>query len=84
MPRTRWIGTDSVRGYWESLTAADRLARAVPSRLLTTGQVADIVVRIAGDGSLAGRVIVWWSEDDAPRLIEWGDRGYRNCGIYGP
>jgi hypothetical protein len=26
--------------------------------------------------SLSGRVLVWWSEV-APRLIEWGDRGYR-------
>ena len=34
-------------------------------------------MRLATDRSLMGRVLVWWSEDD-PRLIEWGDRGYRN------
>ena len=37
----------------------------------------EAVVRLAEDRSLAGRVLVWWSED-APRLIEWGDRGYRD------
>lgn len=72
-----WIATDDVRRYWESLTPAERLARGVPARLLTADQISDAVVRLAEDRSLAGRVLVWWSED-APRLIEWGDRGYRD------
>jgi len=72
-----WIATESVRQYWESMTPEERASKGVPSRLLTTDQIADIVVRIAADESLAGRVVVWWSEN-APRLIEWGDRGYRN------
>jgi NAD(P)-dependent dehydrogenase (short-subunit alcohol dehydrogenase family) len=70
-----WIATEGVRQYWESLTAAQRGERGVPSRLLTPDQVAEVVVRLAEDRSLAGRVLVWWSED-APGLIEWGDRGY--------
>lgn len=73
-----WIATDAPRKYWESLTPAERAERGVPSRLLTTDQIASAVVRLANDESLAGRVLVWWSED-APRLIEWGDRGYREC-----
>jgi NAD(P)-dependent dehydrogenase (short-subunit alcohol dehydrogenase family) len=64
-----WIATDEVREYWESLTPADRLARGVPSRLLTTNQIAETVVRLVEDRSLAGRVVVWWSED-APRLLK--------------
>jgi len=72
-----WIATDGPRQYWESLTPADRAARGVPSRLLTTDQVVNAVVRLADDQSLAGRVLVWWSEDP-PRLIQWGDRGYRD------
>lgn len=72
-----WIATDEVRHYWEFLTPAERLARGAPARLLTTDQISDAVVRLAEDRSLAGRVLVWWSED-APRLIEWGDRGYRD------
>jgi NAD(P)-dependent dehydrogenase (short-subunit alcohol dehydrogenase family) len=70
-----WIATDEVRPYWESLTPDERAARGVPSRLLTTNQIADLVVRLAADRSLAGRVVVWWSEDE-PCLVEWGDRGY--------
>ncbi len=71
-----WIGTNEVRQYWESLTPAERTARKVPERLLTTDQISDAVARLAEDESLAGRILVWWSEDN-PRLVEWADRGYR-------
>ena len=70
-----WIASDGPRQYWESLTPQQRLERHVPATLLTPAQVAEAVVRLARDTSLAGRVLVWWSED-TPRLIEWGDRGY--------
>jgi len=70
-----WIATDGPRQYWESLTPAERAERGVPSRLLTADQVAEVVVQLAGEVSLAGRVLVWWSED-TPQLIQWGDRGY--------
>jgi 3-oxoacyl-[acyl-carrier protein] reductase len=76
-----WISTDGPRQYWESLTPAERLERGVPSRLLTTDQVSEAVLRLAEDRSLAGRVLVWWS-DDPPYLIAWGDRGYRDAGVY--
>lgn len=72
-----WIATDGPKQYWESLTPAERLERGVPSQLLTIDQVSEAVVRLADHQSLAGRVLVWWSED-APYLIQWGDRGYRN------
>jgi NAD(P)-dependent dehydrogenase (short-subunit alcohol dehydrogenase family) len=70
-----WIATDGVRQYWESLTPVERLERGVPSRLLSVEQISEGVMRLATDRSLAGRVLVWWSEDE-PRLIQWGDRGY--------
>jgi len=70
-----WIDTEGPRQYWESLTADERRERGVPSRLLTTDQIADAVVRLATDETLTGRVMLWWSED-APRIIRWGDRGY--------
>jgi len=78
-----WIATDGVRQFWESLTPEERRARGVPSRLLTTQQVSEAVVRLAQDHSLAGRVLIWWSED-APRLIEWGDRGYHDFREFQP
>jgi NAD(P)-dependent dehydrogenase (short-subunit alcohol dehydrogenase family) len=70
-----WIATDAVHPYWESLTSAERIERGVPSRLLSVDQISEAVMRLAADRSLAGRVLVWWSEDQ-PRLIQWGDRGY--------
>jgi NAD(P)-dependent dehydrogenase (short-subunit alcohol dehydrogenase family) len=70
-----WIATEGIQRYWESLSPAERIARRVPSQLLSTGQIADAVVRLANDRLLAGRIVAWWSES-APRLIEWGDRGY--------
>ena len=72
-----WIDSDGPREYWESLTPDERRERGVPSRLLKTTEIADIVARIANDASLNGRLVVWWSEDE-PRLVAWGDRGYRD------
>jgi NAD(P)-dependent dehydrogenase (short-subunit alcohol dehydrogenase family) len=70
-----WIATHGPREYWESLTPAQRVERSVPSKLLSTSQIASAAVLLATDRSLAGRVLVWWSEDE-PRLVSWGDRGY--------
>ena len=71
-----WIATDGPRQYWESLTPEQRAAQGVPSRLLTTDQIAEIVLQLAIGETLAGRVVLWWS-DDEPKIIHWGDRGYR-------
>jgi NAD(P)-dependent dehydrogenase (short-subunit alcohol dehydrogenase family) len=73
-----WIAVDGLRQYWESLTPSERAERGVPSRLLTADEIAGAVERLADDISLAGRVLVWWS-DDEPKLIQWGDRGYRDA-----
>lgn len=71
-----WIDSEAPRQYWESLTPAQRAERGVPSKLLSTGEIAGMVWRLATDVTLNGRVVVWWSEGP-PRLIQWGDRGYR-------
>jgi NAD(P)-dependent dehydrogenase (short-subunit alcohol dehydrogenase family) len=76
-----WIATDEVRLNWESLTHAERIEYGVPSRLLSVDQVSEAVMRLAADRSLMGRVLVWWSEDE-PRLIKWGDRGYREFAAF--
>lgn len=70
-----WIASEEVRTYWEPLTAEQRRERGAPQRLLQLEEVAEAVVRLATDESLAGRVLVWWSED-APGLIPWCDPGY--------
>jgi NAD(P)-dependent dehydrogenase (short-subunit alcohol dehydrogenase family) len=76
LPGSGWIATGGAREYWESLTPEQRAERGVPASLLSTDQVAGMVVRLATDESLAGRVVFWWS-DDEPKLIDWGDPGYR-------
>jgi NAD(P)-dependent dehydrogenase (short-subunit alcohol dehydrogenase family) len=78
-----WIASDGPRQYWESLTPIERAQRGVPSKLLSTEEIAEMVVRLATDRSLNGRVVVWWSEDP-PRLIQWGDRGYRDVAEFPP
>ena len=73
-----WIASDAPRQYWESLTPEQRLERGVPSKLLTPAEIASMVLHLATDESLNGRIVIWWSEDP-PRLIQWGDPGYRSA-----
>ncbi len=49
-----WIATDEVRRYWESLSPAERIARGVPARLLTTDQISGAVIQLAQNKSLGG------------------------------
>jgi hypothetical protein len=64
-----------VRSYWESLTPEQRIERQAPARLLQLDEVAGAVIKLATDETLYGRILIWWSED-APRFIQFGDRGY--------
>ena len=73
-----WIGTDEVASYWKSLSPADRRAGGIPSKLLDPADIAEVVLRLANEQSFSGRVVLWWSEDDVPRMIRWGDRGYKD------
>ena len=70
-----WIATPELRAYVDSLSPEQRLRNSVPPRLTTLDEISSAVLQLATDESLAGRVLVWWS-DDAPRLIPWGDAGY--------
>ena len=71
-----WIATHGPLEYWQSLSPEERLARGVPSKLLQPDEIAAAVHRLATDEALAGRIVLWWSED-RPRLIADGDRGYQ-------
>jgi len=70
-----WIATPEVQGYVDSLTPPQRKERGVPDRLITLDEIADAVVQLATDESLAGRVMVWWNGQPR-RLIPHGDPGY--------
>ena len=70
-----WIASEGPLSYWKTLTPEQHRERGAPARLLELAEAADAVVRLASDESLAGRVLLWWS-DDAPGLIPWCDPGY--------
>jgi NAD(P)-dependent dehydrogenase (short-subunit alcohol dehydrogenase family) len=70
-----WVASPQVVAYVDSLAPEERGPRGVPERLITPDEIADAVLRLASDDSLAGRVMVWWC-GQPPRLIPWKDRGY--------
>jgi len=71
-----WVATPEVQAYVDSVPMSERGDHAIPSQLTSMEQIADAVWALATDDSLAGRVMVWFSNDDAPKLIPFGDRGY--------
>jgi NAD(P)-dependent dehydrogenase (short-subunit alcohol dehydrogenase family) len=78
-----WVATPDVQAYWESLTPDQRALRGIPGRLTTVEEIANVVLPLVTDDTLAGRVVAWWS-DDRPRLIPWGDPGYASLEPFEP
>lgn len=78
-----WVATPDVCAYWQSLTPDQRSLRGIPGRLTTAEEIAGAALRLVTDDALAGRVVVWWS-DDKPRLIPWGDQGYASLEPFEP
>src|SRR3989442_9740914 len=70
-----WVATQGVRSYVDALTPQQRKEGNVPDVLLTTDQIADAVVQLATDESLARRAMVWWGGQPPPP-IPGGDPGY--------
>src|SRR2546426_6034247 len=70
-----WVATQGGQSYVDPLTPEQSKEGKVPDVLLTTDQIADAVVQLATDESLAGRVMVWWCGQPR-RLIPVGDPGY--------
>lgn len=70
-----WIASPEVKEYFDALTPEQRMEEGVPPVLTSLEEVADAVVKLATDTTLAGRVMVWWSGQQ-PRLIPIGDAGH--------
>jgi NAD(P)-dependent dehydrogenase (short-subunit alcohol dehydrogenase family) len=70
-----WIGTDHIKAVVAGMTPEERRDWAVPDVLIEPAEVADAVLRLATDGRLAGRVMVYFG-GRPPRLIPFGDPGY--------
>src|SRR3989442_11107405 len=54
-----WVATQEGKSYVDALTPQQRKEGNVPDVLLTTDQIADAVVQLATDESLARRGMVW-------------------------
>jgi NAD(P)-dependent dehydrogenase (short-subunit alcohol dehydrogenase family) len=70
-----WIGTDHIKEVIAGMTPEQRRDSAVPDVLITPEEVADAVLRLATDETLAGRLMVYFG-GQPPRLIPFGDPGY--------
>lgn len=76
-----WVAVPEVKVYWDTLTPEERRAKHAPSKLIELPEVAQAVVRLITDESLAGRVLILW---DGPRaeLISAADPGYSSSEPY--
>jgi len=70
-----WVATEEVQSYWDRLTPQQRKEQGVPEVLITRDEIAEAVVQLATDETLAGGVMVWWCGQPR-RLISLGDPGY--------
>ena len=53
-----WVATPEVQAYVDSIAPESHGEHAIPAKLTTMEQIADAVVTLARDESLAGRVMV--------------------------
>lgn len=76
-----WVAVPEVKEYWDALTPEQRKARGAPPKLIELDEVAQAVVCLITDESLAGRVLILW---DGPRaeLISPSDPGYASTEPY--
>ncbi len=70
-----WVATEEVKAYWDTLTPQQRREQDVPDVLTTVEEIAEAVIELITDETLAGRVMVWWSGQPR-RVIPVGDPGY--------
>jgi NAD(P)-dependent dehydrogenase (short-subunit alcohol dehydrogenase family) len=71
-----WVAHPEVKKYYDALTPEQRANPRIPPKITELSEIAQAVVRLVTDESLAGRVLVMWS-GQAPGLISREDRGYR-------
>jgi NAD(P)-dependent dehydrogenase (short-subunit alcohol dehydrogenase family) len=70
-----WIASEEVKTFWEGITPEQRKELDAPDVLLTLDEIADAVIELVTNDSLAGRVMVLWNGEPR-RLIQIGDPGY--------
>jgi len=70
-----WVATPEVKTYYEALTSEQRREPRIPGALTSLEEIAQAVVDLITDSSLAGRVLVMWS-GRGPGLISLTDPGH--------
>lgn len=70
-----WVATPEVKSYWDALTPEQRRDPRIPPVLTSLDEIAQAVVSLITDTTLAGRVVVWWNRRE-PALISATDPGY--------
>jgi NAD(P)-dependent dehydrogenase (short-subunit alcohol dehydrogenase family) len=71
-----WVATDEITAAIAMMTPEERIEWRVPEVLITLDEIADAVVELITNESLAGRVMVRWCGQER-KLIADGDPGYR-------
>jgi NAD(P)-dependent dehydrogenase (short-subunit alcohol dehydrogenase family) len=62
-----WVETEAVKRSVAAMTPEERAA-TVPG-LVPVEEIADLIVGLARDETLAGRVLVRWADEDGARLL---------------
>lgn len=70
-----WIATPEVKTYWDALPPEERRDPRIPASLLSLGEVAQAVVNLVADDSLAGRILLLRNGEQAALIAE-ADLGY--------
>jgi NAD(P)-dependent dehydrogenase (short-subunit alcohol dehydrogenase family) len=70
-----WVATPEVKAYWDALTVEQRRESGAPGRLTTLEEIAGAAARLITDETLAGRILIYWSED-GPKMLPWADPGF--------
>ena len=70
-----WVLTERVAALLATMSVGEKARAHVPERLTTMAEIAGAVIRFIRDDSLAGRVMVCWTERPWA-LVRAGDAGY--------
>jgi len=70
-----WIASQEVISYVDSLNPQEREVRGVPETLIPLDDIAAVVLKLATDETLAGRILLYFN-GESPHLIPVSDPGY--------
>jgi NAD(P)-dependent dehydrogenase (short-subunit alcohol dehydrogenase family) len=70
-----WIASQEVTSYVDSLNPQEREDRGVPETLIPLDEIAAVVLKLATDETLGGRILVYYN-GESPHLIPVGDPGF--------